>query len=105
MEIRIKSVNKDNSHSWVRVSHGLNKFVTNFNNKEQDDNEQETSEMQFEEYALKLNAGGFASRSKAKAKQQKRDSASSSTTFCTVRAENNSELIPQARKIEFESCK
>ena len=23
----------------------------------------------------------------------------------TVRAENNSELIPQARKIEFESCK
>ena len=25
--------------------------------------------------------------------------------FTTVRAENNSELIPQARKIEFESCK
>ena len=29
--------------------------------------------MQFEEYALKLNAGDFASRSKAKAKPQKRD--------------------------------
>ena len=26
-------------------------------------------------------------------------------TMFTVRAENNSELIPQARKIEFESCK
>ena len=79
MEIRIKSVNKDNSHSWVRISHGLNRLVTNLNNKDQDDNEQETSEMQFEEYALKLNAGDFASRSKAKAKPQRRDSASSST--------------------------
>ena len=34
--------------------------------------------MQFEEFALKLNAGDFASRSKAKAKPQRRDSASSS---------------------------
>ena len=64
VEIRIKSVNKDNSHSWVRISHGLNNLV---------------SEMQFEEYALKLIAGDFASRSKAKAKPQRRDSASSST--------------------------
>ena len=73
VEIRIKSMNKDNSHSWVRISHGLNKFVTNLNN-----NEQETSEMQFEEYALRLDAGDSASRSKAKAEPQKRDSASSS---------------------------
>ena len=43
VEIRIKSVNKGNSYSW------LNKLVTNLNN-----NEQETSEMQFEEYALKI---------------------------------------------------
>ena len=35
--------------------------------------------MQFEEYALRLNASDFASRSKAKAKPQRRDSASSST--------------------------
>ena len=34
---------------WVRISHGLNKLVTNLNN-----NEQETSEMRFEEYALKI---------------------------------------------------
>ena len=66
VEIRIKSVNQDTSHSWVRIYHGLNKLVTNLNNKDQDDNGQETSEMQFEEYALKLNAGDFASRSKAK---------------------------------------
>ena len=65
------SMNKDNSHSWVRNSHGLNKLVTNLNNKDQDDNEQETSEMQFEEYALKLDAGDFASRSKAQSKNHK----------------------------------
>ena len=35
--------------------------------------------MQFEEYALRFSAGDFASRSKAKAKPQKRDFASSST--------------------------
>ena len=74
VEIRIMSMNKDNSHSWVRISHGLNELVTNLNN-----HEQETSEVQFEEYALRLNACDFASRSKAKAKPQRRDSASSST--------------------------
>ena len=57
----------------------LNKLVTNLNN-----NEQETSEMQFEEYALKLNACDFACRSKAKAKPQKRDSASSSTRIILI---------------------
>ena len=88
VETRTKSVSKDNSHSSVRISHGLNKLVTNLNNKEQDDNEQETSEMQFEEYALKLNASDFASRSKAKGKPQKRDSASSSTKTCTYWRKN-----------------
>ena len=74
VEIRIMFISKDNSHSWVRISHGLNKLVTNLNN-----NEQETSEVQFEEYALRLNASDFASRSKAKAKPQRRESAGSST--------------------------
>ena len=62
VEIRIESMNNDHPHSWVRISHGLNKSVTNLYNKEQDDNEQETSEMQFEDYALKSNARAFASR-------------------------------------------
>ena len=74
VEIRMESVNKDNSHSRVTISHGLKKLVTDLSN-----NEQETSEMQFEEYALRLNASDFASRSKAKAKPQKQDFASSST--------------------------
>ena len=73
VEIRIMSMNKDNSHSWVRISHGSNKFVMNLHN-----NEQETSEVQFEEYALKLNASDFACRSKAKAKPQRREPAGSS---------------------------
>ena len=59
VEIRIESMNKDHYHSWVRSSHGLNKLVTILMNKEQDDNEQETSEMQFEDYALKSNARAF----------------------------------------------
>ena len=62
VEIRIKFVNKDNSHSWVRISHGLNNQVTNLNNNDQDDKEQETSEMQFEDHALKTNVLAFASR-------------------------------------------
>ena len=74
VEIRIMSISNDNSHSWVRISDGLHKLVTDVNN-----NEQETSEVQFEEYELRLNASDFASRSKAKAKPQRRESASSST--------------------------
>ena len=75
VEIRISSVNRDDTHSWVRFSHGSNKFVMNLNNSEQ-----ETSEVQFEEYALrKLNAKDFACRSKAKAKPQRREPAGPST--------------------------
>ena len=48
----------------------------------------ETSEMQFEEYALKLNAGDCASRLKAKAKPRRCDSASSSTRNYTYWGEN-----------------
>ena len=76
VEISIESANKNHSHSWNRISHGLSKLVTDLNNKEQDDNEQETLEMQFVDFTLKSNARAFASRSKAKAEPQKRTSAS-----------------------------
>ena len=36
VEIRIMSMNEDNSHSWVRISHGSNKLVTNLNSSEQE---------------------------------------------------------------------
>ena len=55
-----------------QFSHDLNKLVTDLSNKEHDDNEQETSEMHFEDCALKSNVLAFASRSKAKAKPQRR---------------------------------
>ena len=61
VEIRIESLNKDNSHSWVRISHGLNKLVPDVIDWEYDDNEQETSTTKTEVFA-------FASRSEAKAK-------------------------------------
>ena len=95
MEIRIESMNKDHSHSWVRISHGLNKLVTNLNNKDQDDNEQETSEMQFEDYALKFNASDFARLSKAKAKPQRRTCASSSTKTILIGERTGTDVEPQ----------
>ena len=83
-------MNKDHSHSWVRISHGLNKLVTNLN-----DNEQETSEMQFEDYALKLNASDFASRSTAKAKPQRHISASSSKKTVPIGERTWTDIDPQ----------
>ena len=80
VEIGIEFINNDNSQSWVRISHGLNKLVTDLsNNKENDDNEQETSEMQFEDFALKTNVLASASRSKAEARPRRRTLAYSST--------------------------
>ena len=37
VDIRIESVNKDNSHSWVLISHFLNKLVTDLSNNKDDD--------------------------------------------------------------------
>ena len=72
MEIRIESVNNDNSHSWVRISHGPNKLVTDLIDKKYDDNEQETSKTKTEVFA-------FASRSKAKAKPRRPSTTCSSS--------------------------
>ena len=72
VEIRIESVNKDNSHSWVRISHGLNKIGHRLDRQEYDDNEQETSTTKTEVFA-------FASRSKAKAKPRRPSTACSSS--------------------------
>ena len=68
----------------------MNKLVTNLNNKEQDDNEQETSET-----ALKSKARAFASRSKAKAKSQRRVSASSSTKTIPIGKRTWTDIEPQ----------
>ena len=67
-EIRIMSLSRDDTHSWVRIFHLSNKFVMDSNN-----NDTEIPEEQLEEYALQLDAKGIACRSKAKAKPQRRD--------------------------------
>ena len=72
VEIRIESVNKDHSHSLVRISHGLNKLVTDLIDKEYDDNDQETSETKTEVFA-------FATRSNAKAKPRRSSTTCSSS--------------------------
>ena len=95
VEIRIEHVNKDNSHSWVRISHGLNKLVTDLSNKEDDDNEQETSEIHFEEFALKTNVLAFANRSKAKAKPRRRTSACSSTGTVPISERSWTDVEPE----------
>ena len=95
VEIRIESVNKDNSLSWVRISHGLNKLVTDLSNKEDVDNEQETSEMQFEEFALNTNVLAFSSRSKAKAKPRRRTSACSTTRTVPICERSWTDIEPE----------
>ena len=72
VEIRIESVNPDNSHSWVRISQGLNNLVTDLIDREYDDDEQETATTKTEVFA-------FASRSKAKAKSRRLSTACSSS--------------------------
>ena len=72
VEIRIESVNNGNSHSWVRISHGLNKLVTYLIDKKYDDNEQESSTTKAEVFAI-------ASRAKAKAKPRRPSTTCSSS--------------------------
>ena len=63
VEIRIWSLSGDSTHSWVRISHGSNKFVMDSNN-----NDTDVPEDQPDEQALQLKVKDFAYRSKAKAK-------------------------------------
>ena len=69
IEIRIESVNQDNSHSWVRISYGKGKYVIDSieNNTENPANSQE-------EESLQTSSSVVAARSKAKGTPQPRDS-------------------------------
>ena len=85
VEIRIESVNKDNSHSWVRNFHGLNKLVTDLIDKEYDDNEQETSATKTEVFAMKTEVFAFASRPTPKAKPRTPSTSCSSSRTVLLR--------------------
>ena len=104
VEIRIESLNKYNSHSWVRISHGLNKLVTDLIDKEYDDNEQETSKTKAEVFALKTEVFAYASRSKAKAKPQRRTLASSSTKTIPSRKESGLILSQKIIRQSLTQC-
>ena len=56
--------------------------------------EQEIPEVQLEEYTLKLDAKDFACRSKAKAKPQRRESASSSTRTLLIGERTSTDVEP-----------
>ena len=83
------------SHSWVRISHGLNKLVTDLSNKEDDVNGQESSEIQFGEFSLKANVLAFASRSKAQTKPQRRTSACSSARTIPICERSWTDIEPE----------
>ena len=68
IEIRIKSVNQDDSHSWVRISYGTVKYVID----SIEDNTENPADPQ-EEQIPQASTSVVAARSKAKAKPQPRD--------------------------------
>ena len=89
VEIRIWSLNGDNTDSWVRISHGSNKFVMDLNY-----NDTEIPEDQLEEQALQLNAKDFVSQAKAKAKPQRRELAGFSSRIVPMDRRNWIDIEP-----------
>ena len=76
IEIRIKSVNQDGSHSWVRICYGTVKYVTD----SFEDNTENPADPQEEESPQTITSV-VAARSKAKAKPQPRELAGTTTTI------------------------
>ena len=74
IEIRIESVNQDDSHSWVRISYGTVKYV---NDSIKDDTENPADSQ--EEEDVPTSSGVVAARSKAKAKPQPREPTGTTT--------------------------
>ena len=76
IEIRIWSVNQDNSQSWVRISYGTIKYVVDSNQ----DNTEIPADPQ-EDQVPQTSIKAIAARSKAKAKPQPREFAGTITTI------------------------
>ena len=74
VEVRIQSVNEDNSHSWVRISYGTVRYVNNYIKYDT----QNFADPQ-EEKDVPTSSGVVAARSKAKAKPQPRESTGTTT--------------------------
>ena len=76
IEIRIWSVGQDNSQSWVRISYGTIKYVVDSNH-----NNTEIPADPLEDQTSQTSVKVIASRSKAKAKPQKREPVDTPTTI------------------------
>ena len=76
IEIRIWSVNQDNSQSWVRISYGKIKYVVDSNQ----DNTEIPADPQ-EDYVPQTSIKVVAARSKAKAKPQQRELVGTTATI------------------------
>ena len=74
IEVRIQSVNEDNSQSWVRISYGTVRYVNNYIKY----NTQSLADPREEEF-VPTSSGVVAARSKAKAKPQPRESTGTTT--------------------------
>ena len=74
VEVRIQSVNEDNSQSWVRISYGTVRYVNNYIKYDT----QSLSDPQEEEF-VPTSSGVVVARSKAKAKPQPRESTGTTT--------------------------
>ena len=95
IEVRIESVNEDNSHSWVRISHGTVRYVNNYikhDTKNFGDPQEEED--------VPTSSGVVAARSKAKAKRQPRESTGTTTIPLSERVWIDIEPSKQ----DLESC-
>ena len=76
IEIRIRSVNQDDSQPWVRISYGTVKYV----NESIEDDTENLADSQ-EEKSPQTSTSVVAAKSKAKAKPQPRELAGTTTTI------------------------
>ena len=67
VEVRIMSLNRDNTHSWVRISHGSKKFVMNLDN-----NETANSRKSARRICVKTECKGFCMPIEGKSKTTKK---------------------------------
>ena len=77
IEIRIESVNKDSSHSWVRISYGTVKYVIDFIEEENSEIPADPQEEQIPQTSTSV----VAARSNAKSKPQPKEIAGTTTTI------------------------
>ena len=93
IEIRIESVNQDNSHSMVRISYGTVKYVNDYI---KDDTENPADSQ--EEESVQTSSSVVAARSKAKAKPQPRES--TGTTTIPLRERKWIDIEPSKQDLE-----